>query len=591
LATTDVHGHLGLGHEPFGLAQAAHLMSQLKQDCENCIVLDNGDFLQGAPICDLVADGALGLSAPHPVIEAMNCIGYDAVGLGNHEFDYGLPFLSQALSRAEFPIVCSNVKTAFAPWQEEVLLERTFVDTKGQPHNLTIGLFSLVPPQVREWYRVHFESKAVVSEFSSAAQERIASLKTRGADLVIALCHAGDVPYGKGGDKEPLASEITSIPGLDVVICGHTHRLSPGIGETRYTSRSRYGSGSAEVPLVLPGHNGQFVGCIELTLCQDSEGWRWTKAKRCNVEVTSEADPEIDHIARPHVNRAAQSLASVVGHTDLAISTYFAVAECDPTTRIAAAAQAVAAKPLLEERGYKDMPTVVAAGPFRAGYDGPTCYAAVPKGPVTLADVYDIYPYFNALDAFEITGAQARDWLETSASALLQVAPGQQDQPLWNPGFPTYEFDSLLGLTYRIDLSRPPLYAKDRSQIENVPAGRIVDLCLNGAPLTDDARLVLVTNAYRGGGGGRFPHMVQSNRIALPFRDIRTSIQDLFAGGLTEADLPAPSWSFAPLPNTSVTFETGFGADEFVPMSLTNRLESLGATEEGFQRFRLSLDH
>ncbi|NQY58723.1 5'-nucleotidase C-terminal domain-containing protein [Cognatishimia sp.] len=590
LATSDMHGHIGGCSETTGWAFVSNTLASLTAESENHFLFDNGDFLQGTPICDLMAFGALGPAQNHPAIGVMNGLGYDAVGLGNHEFDYGLKFLREALSKATFPVLCSNLETQQDAWERDLILKKNVVDSSGEAHPLSIGVFSLVPPQVMDWCRVHLEDKAQAFEFQETAIERITSLKSRGADLVFALCHAGDVATNSGGSKSPLASEITSIPGLDLVICGHTHHLSPKQGERNLLFRAPRHSDSGAVPMVLPSDRGRHVGCIDLKLQKTEHGWIWVQADCRNIDVSEEADPSILELAAPWIARAQQAVATPIGHSEIAISTHFSAIQCDPATRLAAAAKLRAAKPLLHELGYKDLPIVAAASPFRAGHDGPTCYTSVPAGPTTRRQLYDIYPYFNAIDAFEVTGAQILDWLEASVSVFFQMVPGQPDQPLWNRQFPTYEFDSLLGLTYDIDLSKPAAYTPDRRPSAQATGNRIGNLRLDGAILDPETRLILVSNAYRGGGGGGFPHLSSRNRISLPFRDVRVSVQELLEQGLAEHDLPPPSWQFTALPETSATFETGSDAANFIPDALANRLTDLGETPQGFRKYRLSLD-
>jgi 2',3'-cyclic-nucleotide 2'-phosphodiesterase/3'-nucleotidase len=77
------------------------------------MLLDNGDFLQGNPMGDYIAyERGMSEGDMHPVIAAMNTLGFDASTLGNHEFNYGLPFLMKSVAGAAFPVVCANVSTA-----------------------------------------------------------------------------------------------------------------------------------------------------------------------------------------------------------------------------------------------------------------------------------------------------------------------------------------------------------------------------------------------------------------------------------------------------------------------------------------------
>ena len=113
IETTDLHQHL-LPYDYYadrpldgiGLAHAAHLIDAARAEAANALLFDNGDFLQGTPMGDLVAyEKGLREGDLHPVMAAMNALQFDAITLGNHEFNYGLDFLMKALTGAAFPVV------------------------------------------------------------------------------------------------------------------------------------------------------------------------------------------------------------------------------------------------------------------------------------------------------------------------------------------------------------------------------------------------------------------------------------------------------------------------------------------------------
>ncbi|MFN3211324.1 MAG: metallophosphoesterase, partial [Roseovarius sp.] len=160
LGTTDVHAHI-LPHDyprdttvqDYGLARTATLIRRARAEARNTVLFDNGDFLQGSVLGDLVAGPDGDWAGPHPVIEAMNRLGYDAVNLGNHEFNFGLDWLVHTLAAARFPVICANALRldgdGVAPLRPpHVLLPLDLRDDQGRGHVLNLGVLGLLPPQI-----------------------------------------------------------------------------------------------------------------------------------------------------------------------------------------------------------------------------------------------------------------------------------------------------------------------------------------------------------------------------------------------------------------------------------------------------------
>ena len=117
METTDLHVHVfpydyyaDKERDTVGLARTAAIVKEIRAEATNSLLVDNGDFLQGNPMGDYIAyEKGLKEGDVHPVIKAMNVVGFDASTLGNHEFNYGLDFLMKSLAGADFPVVSANV--------------------------------------------------------------------------------------------------------------------------------------------------------------------------------------------------------------------------------------------------------------------------------------------------------------------------------------------------------------------------------------------------------------------------------------------------------------------------------------------------
>ena len=209
---------------------------------------------------------------------------------------------------------------------------------------------------------------------------------------------------------------------------------------------------------------------------------------------------------------------------------------------------------------------------------------------MAIKNVADLYLYPNTLMAVRITGAQVREWLERSAGMFNQITPGGGDQVLLNPSFPSYNFDVIDGVTYQIDLSQPSRYDNDGTVVAP-EAHRIVNLKFDGAPIDDTAEFIVATNNYRAGGGGHFPG---ADGSTIVFRAPDTN-RDIIVRYIVEQGTIAPAadgnWGFAPMPGTSVLFETGPAAAHYVDEVRARgvQMEPAGDGENGFALYRIAL--
>ncbi|NGO64311.1 bifunctional 2',3'-cyclic-nucleotide 2'-phosphodiesterase/3'-nucleotidase [Rhizobium daejeonense] len=618
METTDIHVNVmpydyyaDKPNDTMGLARTATLIDSIRAEAGNSILVDNGDLLQGNPMGDYMAYRK-GMKAGdlHPVIKAMNVLGYDCGTVGNHEFNYGLDFMFNTLAGANFPIVCANFtkgQLASDPKQDElhfkpyVILEKSIKDGAGQMSPIKVGFIGFVPPQIMVWDAKNLEGKGQTRDIVEAARAWVPVMKEEGADIVIALSHSGIDGHGQSDRMENASLYLAGVEGIDAVFTGHQHLVFPGPKDFVDVPGADPVKGSLlGKPAVMAGFWGSHMGLIDLLLEKDGNGWKI-------LDFTSEARPIyhrdesrkiVANVAdKPEVvaSVAAEHQATLeyvrtpVGKTSAPLYSYFALVADDPSVQIVSNAQTWYVRNLLKEGEFKDLPLLSAAAPFKAGgRGGADYYTDVAAGDIAIKNVADLYLYPNTVQAVKITGEQVKNWLEMSAGIFNQLKPGEKDQPLINPDFPSYNYDVIDGVTYQIDLSMPARFDKDGKPV-HPEASRIVNLMFDGKPIDPGQEFVVATNNYRAGGGGKFPEIAADKVILVAPDTNRDVIVRYIVDQGTINPAADENWSFAPMEGTTAVFETGPKARDYAATVKGAKIEDAGNGAEGFAKFRLIL--
>ena len=562
IATSDLHLHL-LPFDYFkdqptrglGLAALHRRIEDLRRPRDpattpdSTILVDNGDLLQGTPLEEYLAR-IMDRSQPHPVARLMNNLGYAALGLGNHDFDFGVDYLRWFARDLDAPLVCSNLVTsAKSDWLNRFTLHHT--------SGPVVGIVSALPPSSLTGWQVsscpNLTASGIVDSVTTAAQQA----RDAGADIILCLAHSGLAD----GTSDNVVDRLAESGALDALVGGHTHLTFPSPQDT-----DRAGSDLAQgqlhgVPTILPGAFGAFLGKIDLHLHKTAQSvWQVQDSSGALIEATDDQDSVGSAFEPVHQAHAATRayLNRNIARIEHPLTSYFSLVTPTHKQALSAAAQRAAIDAVRQGTEYANLPLVSAvATPRAGGRSGPDAYTDIPAGPIKARDVAHLHVYTNLIWAVKMTASELREWLEKSAavfSTISRARPGN----LLNKACPVFDFDVIFGLTYEIDPTKPPRYHPNGTLLDPTQ-NRISNIRLDGQPIPADTEFLVATNSFRVNGGGRFPNLAPERAVLRPNLTASDVIRDHLMGG---APVARPkSWKFAAAASgAEVWYETGPGA-------------------------------
>ena len=601
-----------------GLVKTASLIEQARSEVENSVLVDNGDLLQGSPLGDYYAK-IKGLTSHdvHPIYKAMNLLQYDVANIGNHEFNFGLPFLKEAINDANFPYTSSNIViddsdnndendvSYFAPY---LIQEKNVLDRQGNVQQLKIGYIGFVPPQVMQWDRANLETKIKAKDMVDMANKYVPVMKAQGADIIIAIPHSGLVTNDRQGNDENASYYLAQVEGIDAIMFGHAHRNFPGDASYNDLAHIDNTKGTIHgVAAVMPGYWGKYLGVIDLEIQQDDQlNWsvinsqsslRAISQTNDDRSVTSLVDSHsgieeaVKHDHQEVQNWVSEPFAKIAAP----INSFFALVQDDPSIQVVTDAQTWYVKKIVKGTALENLPVLSVGAPFRAGRGGSEDFTDLSAGDVSYGNVSDLYIYPNTLKVLKLTGGEVKEWLEMSAGQFQQIIPGSQDQLIINPDFPSYNFDVIDGVNYQIDVSQKARYDKAGNLVE-ADSQRIQQLIYQGNAIDLDQEFLVVSNNYRASGGGNFPG-IQADKIVIDApNENRQTVADYLIY-MTEQnpdngfDPSADNnWQFSPLAGTQVLFNGSASQSALNFSENSSNIEYSHINDDGYAVYQINLE-
>ena len=451
-----------------GSARLATAIEQARADVPNPVLFDGGDQFQGTLFYNYYK-GKL-------AAEMMNRLGYDAMTVGNHEFDDGPEVLRGFMDAVEFPVLMSNADVSREPLLKDVIQKSTVIERGGEK----IGLIGLTPQDTDELASPG--PNVIFTAPADAVQHEVDRLTEQGVNKIIVLSHSG---YG----VDQRVAETTT--GVDVIVGGHSNTY---LANDDPDAAGPYPTMVGNTAIVQAYAYGKFLGRLDVVFNDAGEVTSATgnplimdAAVAEDSEVVSriqEAAKPLDEIRNKVVAEASEALN---GDRDACRA-----GECAMGNAVAEAMLA----------------RVADQGVEIALMNGGGVRASIDAGPVTMGEVLTVLPFQNTLSTFRIDGATLKEALENGVSQFGEGAG---------------RFPQVAGLTFVFDPSAEV-------------GSRITEITVGGEPLDPERDYLAVSNDYLRNGGDGYSML----RDAADAYDFGPDVADVLAEYLAQNSPVSP---------------------------------------------------
>ena len=451
--TNDSHGYDRRAEGINGMATVSALKKDFQQQGKNVILLDAGDAIQD--------NNLVNLSEGKTAIQFMNAAKYDAMALGNHEFDYGADVTQKRIKEAKFPVMSANI----------------YVDATGKPFapktrtilkrgDVKIGVFGLTTPStVTTSNPLSVRGLTFLSQedLYKAAQREVDALKKDGVDLVVAVGHLGSKPDVAGDRSDDV---LEHVKGIDIFIDGHDH-----------TVKNRYVNGA------LLAETGAHLENIGVILYKDG---KWQEDLYPYGRFTKE-DPAVKKIVDKAQTAIDKKLSTVVGNTTVELN-----GARDPGVRTEETnlGDLIADAFLWQAQQAVALKGITVDGAIQ---NGGTIRSSIDAGKITENDVLRVMPYHNYLQYVTLKGAVLLEVLEAATCTTPQAIGA---------------FPQVAGITYTVDTTKP--YAEGSQYPHSTyyapakPGSRVTIATVGGKAFDPEATYCIAMPDYLTYGGDTY---------------------------------------------------------------------------------------
>ena len=494
--TTDVHGKffpydfINSCKRNGSLARVSTYVKRLRKEySERLILLDGGDILQGQPTCYYC--NYINTEKTNVAAKVINLMEYDAQTIGNHDIETGHKVYDKYCLETNCDILAANaidtnsLKPYFKPYK--------MMEIDG----LRIAIIGMLTPTISHWLNEDLWSGMKFEGIPESMDKWTRHVReVEHANIVIGLFHSGfEGGINDNGIRENQSIETAAnVAGIDLILCGHDHRLKKTTQTFGYTKK---------INIINPSSNANYISESTITANRTQSGWQLDGIESNIVNVEDETPDEefLSHFTED-IEEVKKYVNRIIGTIEKSIFTkdsFFGPA------------------PFSDFIHDVQMETTGADISLNAPLQFDAC---IKKGEIHVSDMFNLYTYENQLYTIRMSGKEIHDLLEMSYRQWVDTMKSKDDHIMlmnqdnngryhWQNL--AFNFDSAAGIDYEVDVTK-----------ENGHKVKILRMS-DGRPFNEDKTYIVAMNSYRGNGGGE----LLTKGAGIPLEEIKSRIEHI----------------------------------------------------------------